>query len=416
MKKAQKQRMSNFELLRIIAMMGIIIYHLVSHHMNFDRFALIDAEVGPRFGNLEAIQLFYSFGQISNTLFILITGYFLVDKLEINVLKPSLKLLNRSYMSAIILLGIAYLFNRYQMPITSYSDIDMSMKGWWFIGYYLFIIVFARVFLNHFLLKLNKKEYLTFIVVAIVLLNFIEFLTIMKNLKIDHMVFGIVVYAIGGFIRRYQPFEKIRIFSVILLIVGIMLIEIVQYKVDLTRIIRGVTPFAEHQNAFTDTPFTDVLWSPNVVILLCSLAIFELFRRLPLGSNRLINWLSKPVFTVYLFHESWFFRDLKFQGLPLPNRLGILKAPSTLVVQHKEQLSQIEELTNPERWLKLPDFLNISQVIQERGMGIGIAYLLGLTLSIFLLGVLFDLVIRLVNRLIRILFYRDFEHLKQSVL
>lgn len=86
--KGVTQRESNFELLRIVAMLGIIMYHLVLHYIDYSRFALVNLDKGSNYYHLETIQIIYTFGQIGNTLFILITGYFLIKKSTVNVVKP----------------------------------------------------------------------------------------------------------------------------------------------------------------------------------------------------------------------------------------------------------------------------------------------------------------------------------------
>lgn len=50
----------------------------------------------------------------------------------------------------------------------------MFLKGWWFIGYYVFIIIYADFSLNNLLSLLDKKKHLTFIVVLLLLVSFAE--------------------------------------------------------------------------------------------------------------------------------------------------------------------------------------------------------------------------------------------------
>lgn len=412
----KKARLSNFELLRIVAMLGIVIYHLVLHHIDYNRFALDLPEVGPQFGHLEVIQVFYSLGQIGNTLFILITGYFLIEKPVVNLQRPGIKLLNRSYMAALILLGIAYLGSRYQLPFSSESNPNMALTGWWFVGYYLFVIILAKFVLNDFLQKLSKRDYLTFIFVLVLLLSFFEVFKVLQNLKIENLVIGIVVYAIGGFIKLYNPFQGLRLLTIFLVIASFILIQVIEFKVNysvLLRIFHSNPPRVSH---FSETPFVNVLWSLSVIYLIVSLAIFELFRRLPLRNCWVINQLSSATFTVYLFHESFFFRQLYLKGLPLPNQVGLLSQASTKVVKKGEPGGEFQKLVDPDNWLPLSDFLNISQVFQERGTLVGVSYILILALVIFVIGVILDVIIRLVNRGIQCLFYRDFEQLKKQIL
>jgi hypothetical protein len=412
--KRAKYRKSNFELLRILAMLGIIVYHLVLHHLDYNRFALIDETLGSNFYHLEIIQLFYTLGQIGNTLFILITGYFLIERKEhINVVKSGTKLLNRSYFLAIILLGISYLLARLRLPFSSNSDIHMALNGWWFVGYYLFIIIFAKYVLNRFLNGLDKKAYLNFILSLTILLSFMEVFNVLTNLKIQNFVIGILIYSIGGFLRLYSPFKKVKLRIFLLFILGFTLIQVVQYKVNLQTNLRQF--YNAPEGLFVSSPFTNILWSPSILFTMCSVCIFEVFNRIKIGSIRWINTLSAATFTVYLFHESSFFRKLHFQGLPLPNRLGVLKTVSTKILAEGPDKGTAVPLNNPEMWIDLKDFLNISQVLHERGLKTGVLYIILLTVGIFFLGIVCEFVIQLLNKIFKSIFVSDFMKIKRNL-
>lgn len=312
----KKKRESNFELLRIVAMLGIIAYHLVMHHMDYNRFALVNPEVGSNFYHLETIQIIYTFGQIGNTLFILITGYFLIGKKNINVVKPGIKLLNRSYLLAIILLGLSFVFDRFNMPVSSNSNIHMALNGWWFIGYYIFIIVFAKYVLNDFLAGLTKRNYLNFLLVVTLLLSFTEFFNILTNLKVQNFAIGILVYSIGGFIRLYDPLKDVKATTLIICILAFFFIQVIQYKVNLNISMRDF--YKDPSMQFARSPFTNVLRSPSIIFTLCSVSIFELVSRLKLGNNKLINTISATTFTVYLLHESSFLEGSNLKEFRYP--------------------------------------------------------------------------------------------------
>ncbi|MGG5343658.1 acyltransferase family protein [Enterococcus sp. AZ192] len=411
--KGVTQRESNFELLRIVAMLGIIMYHLVLHYIDYSRFALVNLDKGSNYYHLETIQIIYTFGQIGNTLFILITGYFLIKKSTVNVVKPGGKLLNRSYLLSIVLLCVAYLLGRFHMPVSTSANMHMPLNGWWFIGYYIFIIVFAKFFLNEYLNKLDKQGYLNFIVIMLVLLSFSEIFNILTNLKIQNFAIGISVYAIGGFIRLYNPLKNVKTLTLLLFIIIFMLIQVIQYKLNLNVNIRQ---FYQNGNSmYVNSPFNNVLRSPSILFLICSVSIFELFRRIKIGNIRVINTLSAATFTVYLFHESHFFKSLQFKGNPLPNRLRLLRTVSTKVIAEDPTKEIIVPLDDPESWQSLKDFLNISQVFQERGVKIGLMYMILLTITIFIVGVFFEFLLQMINRGFRLIFSKDLNALKRSL-
>lgn len=60
------------------------------------------------------------------------------------------------------------------------------------------------------------------------------------------------------------------------------------------------------------TFFQNIPIFPNhsIVILISSICLFEVFRRIHLPSSRLITFLGKSTFMVYLMHDNYFFYKL----------------------------------------------------------------------------------------------------------
>lgn len=107
-----KTRNSNIELLRSIAMLMIVLYHIVCHCVNVQ---LTDKSSMERLGNglfnqpvfykkLLLLDTFDTFGIIGNVIFILISGYFMVQKgRNIDIIKIAKKLLCQLGFASIIL-------------------------------------------------------------------------------------------------------------------------------------------------------------------------------------------------------------------------------------------------------------------------------------------------------------------------
>lgn len=74
----QKQRQSGIELLRLVAMFGIVLSHWGGHGswvVNNDNTFIV---------NKVFLQLTQYFGEIGNCVFVLITGYFCANNIEVN--------------------------------------------------------------------------------------------------------------------------------------------------------------------------------------------------------------------------------------------------------------------------------------------------------------------------------------------
>ena len=99
-----KHRQSNFELLRVLAIFLIILFHIQLHGpqpllvADNEFFAL--PKVYPR---LLCFEVGISFGVIGNGLFIMISGYFMSENMQIDTGKISKKLLLQLGFATIIL-------------------------------------------------------------------------------------------------------------------------------------------------------------------------------------------------------------------------------------------------------------------------------------------------------------------------
>ena len=148
MEKEEKSRERQFELLRILAMVFIIIHHYAIHG------GILEAEV--RTANKYIAVLIYSFGQVAVNVFILITGYFLIDsKFKI---KKLLKLIFQVLFYTISILIIYIIFKGIPDWYILKTCIFPIISGtYWYITAYVFLYCLSP-FLNILIRNLNQKN------------------------------------------------------------------------------------------------------------------------------------------------------------------------------------------------------------------------------------------------------------------
>lgn len=166
------KRNSNMELLRITAMLMIICYHIFYHCINVQ---LTDIDwisksgsnffCYPRFSyKLCILAIISPMGQIGNAIFLIISGYFMVHKEYIDLLKISKKLIFQLAFAALIL-GLVSIYSYYCVTGISLKLLQFNSFNYiaWYIGYYFSIMVIAKLFLNKYLQNLNQKNFWLFI-------------------------------------------------------------------------------------------------------------------------------------------------------------------------------------------------------------------------------------------------------------
>ncbi len=319
----KKTRSSNIELLRIVAMLMIISYHIILHCVNVQLVNLTSIEKlqngwfnNPMFyKEMLVLALFMPFGLVGNAIFILISGYFLSDR-DIDMLKISKKLLSQLFFAAITLVLSSSIFISYvsedelTQNLFSYIKIQYFNKMSWFVGYYFIIMLVAFSFLNRFLASLDRKKYLGFLftILAISQLSWSGALLddLAKGLRT--VVIGIFLYALGGYIKRYNPFEKFRGYVLVLTIIGTNCLIGISYH---NTAIGKIQAYNYNLNVpgTIEVPFTQSIPkfdNYSIVVVIIGVCIFELFRRLRLPELKVLNLIAQSTFMIYLLHDNGF--------------------------------------------------------------------------------------------------------------
>nr|MCR5580600.1 acyltransferase family protein [Pseudobutyrivibrio sp.] len=309
------QRSSNIELLRIIAMFMIIIYHIIIHCVNVQlvNVSSIEALENGWFNNpLYYRQLLYlslcmPLGLVGNSIFIMISGYFLVDK-DVDILKVSKKLLSQLLFAAVALVLISAAFIHNNEDITSvqylfsYIKIQYFNKMSWFVGYYFIIMLVAYMFLNKFLAKLDYKKYLSFLLAILAVSQLSWSGSLLDDLAsgLRTVMVGVFFYAFGGFIKKYNPFARVRGYVFFLIIALTNLIIGISYHNNvLGKIESYYFNLAEAEldpAAMTDMDFIQSIpkfQNYSIVVVILGICLFEIFRRIKLPTIKPINFIAQ---------------------------------------------------------------------------------------------------------------------------
>ena len=250
-------------------------------------------------------------GKIGNVVFILISGYFMVEKgKDIDVGKTARKLLFQQGFAAVLLTVVSALcFACFPGVFIEMIDINGFNKLSWFVGYYFVVILCAYLFLNRWLAKLSQKQYQTFLWVMFALTQLQWSAQLIENLAGGLLVAGtgIFLYAMGGYIRRYEPFKELKM-RWILLGGGTIyaLVFLSEYSITqnaIQKYLRDGSAGVYHQS---------ILWFGDYYFVPIALGIllFEIFKRLRIPNCKAIEYLGQATFMTYLLHDNEFFYSL----------------------------------------------------------------------------------------------------------
>ena len=292
-----KIRNSNFELLRILSMFMIIAHHYSVH----GGFPFVR---GIYLNNL-FLDFLYLGGQIGVVLFVLITGYHMIHsqfyiskilKLELQVLfyNVSITLLFTFFMTPSIgMLSIGDLWKAF-FPTIFYS--------YWFSSTYL-VLYLLTPYINKLLLSLQKKEYIQFLVIGLLLFILIPTFS-GYDLGVGRAFLFVYFYAVGAYLKLYPVTIKLKtsILASILCYLSLFFTTILfEY-------------FLSHQMNVANYLY-HFASTNSLFVLLCSITIFEVFHQLPLKNHKWINLVASTTFGIYLIHDNMYVRSFLWLDL-----------------------------------------------------------------------------------------------------
>lgn len=291
-------RNSAIELLRIIAMFIIIIHHFGVHGI----LHVLDNGISKEIilNNMFAWQLHFTQivawgGTLGNAIFILITGYFMINKI-VRTKKIILLVFNMLFYSWLILICVYIV-----MPelLTSAKIIKLILPILfgenWFVTCYIQFFCFVP-YLNKFLTALDKKKYLAFLLSIFLFFSLLPAVKIITYFNSAGVVFFALIYSIGGYLRLYfkdninnkyhKTYCKICAFFLLVLVTSIIFFEMIGVYLNEDFFIRNAWHFV------------------NTLSIPLAVAIFLAFATTKPFFNKYVNIVACTMLGVYLIHDN----------------------------------------------------------------------------------------------------------------
>lgn len=280
-------RQSNFELLRIVCMLMIVTDHF-SVHGGFD-FATNTVTIPELWA-----QFIRQGGQVGVDIFVLITGYFLINATNIKISKVfKLWFQVLFYSAGVYILFTALGLIQFKPEAFFKSLLPITYKTWWFASTY-FVLYLTTPFLNKFLKSLDKPTYQKCLVLFLVLWCFIPTI-IGEEFESNSLLWFMYVYSVSAYVRLWhnstgkscKPYFLTAALFAFLTCLSVLVFDVLGTKIPF------FAKYALH--------FYGMQRLPICIIALC---MFLGFKNLDIPYNKGINLISSATFGVYLIHVS----------------------------------------------------------------------------------------------------------------
>lgn len=285
----EKQRQSNFELLRIILMVAIPIYHLM----------LYGGMNNLPYNQLTIPSLLLCSGSaiVADYAFMALSTYFLLSSNNKPILSRFLKLA----MQVLLI----YMLKMFVLRIVLHIDGTNALfeaflvKGsWWFIYVYL-IILLIYPFLNKIIFSYQPS---TVLKICVILGLFFVFNGITYNANIlNDLLCFVFTYFVIGYLKR-TDFQ--RYFGIKIKKSTMICIYVVGFIITFLLCLYIKWPANGMDNEVSNEIVRRLVGKYSFIQFIMGIAIFLLFRMITIKTSKLINDLAKNTFYVFLLHET----------------------------------------------------------------------------------------------------------------
>ena len=275
------KRNQGIDLLRIIFMMMICMYHVLNHG-GILTYTTSDI-------NYYTIWFLESLSKCAVDGYALISGYFASDS------KPNYKRIINLWLTALfysagitILIKLINTFTGLLQPISSTellrSFMPVCFGNWYFQAY--FVIFFITPFINRSLDSLDEKTSKKTLIIFFIIFSVLSLIQDNHFAKGYSAFWLLILYIIGALIKKTNLFDSIK--SSVLFICYLLCSVFI---------------------VLLDTIFNTEIWRTNTspLILLSAIFLLIIFSRININS-KLVKTIAPLTFGIYLFHDNDYFR------------------------------------------------------------------------------------------------------------
>lgn len=285
----EKKRLVQYELLRVIAMFGVLMNHVFNYGLHiYDNFTL-DVSSFCGFTLWSILELMKLVVLPSVNCYILITGYFMVNNNQWR-LKGIWNVWSITwfYAVSIYLISVAIGLRSYQWEEMLNHATPVLSNSYWFVTSYLVLMLLAPL-LSWGLQRLSRRQYLLVLILGF----FVCFQFILGQFLMDDQQILLFVYLfmIGGYIRRFHADSRYRPLYITIIYV---LILMMMYCITIAK-----------NSYFNGHDFHIYAMAYHGLVLPLSVAAFLFFKQLNIQNRKIqkATYAIAPLcFAVYIIH------------------------------------------------------------------------------------------------------------------
>lgn len=317
MYKNASKRSVNFEILRILAMYFVVVYHFFSHGLHCFDGEKIYFVLHDTLGCINFIgsELIYNIVQIAVNLYVMITGYFLIENTTFKLEKIIKIWMQMFFYSSIIGFVLFISTNLINTDDLLKCFLPFKTDAYWFVTQYIALIALSP-FITYMTKGIVKQQYMLLLCVMCLLtleLYKFPFAYNFGNTFGNSLLFFITLFLTGGYIKKFGSFScfrlsEIQLFTITYIITIVWAIakstalgnkvSIVGFPYHSMTYIEAITFF----QMFAKIKFKSKLWKYIASVAPYTFGVYLI------SDNRYVRmWIWDDIISVYQYVSSVFF-------------------------------------------------------------------------------------------------------------
>lgn len=306
MMEPKKERLSNFELLRLFSMFLIVMWHTTLH----------SGVYGASHGMLKFIlDIVMCFCIVHVNSLVMLTGYFQCNKKNGNY-KKIWKVIGTSWFYKVAILILVTTLGLFTVKsVRIFQELmPLDYNNYWFINNYIVLFLISP-YLNRIINYCTQGELKKFVIILLVTLSIIPTLTNQAVMQNDGfgIIHFILIYFIGAYIRKYpirlsyhfknltnKRYQSLLVVSFFVL--GFLNIMLYNFGTVLDKY---NIPMMKYIGSIVGGNFLGY-YAP--IPILMTVVYFLFFETLTI-KNKWINRAAATTFGIYLIHDSYYTRN-----------------------------------------------------------------------------------------------------------
>lgn len=295
-------RKSNIELLRIFSMILIVAHHYVNHGGSYWC-------AGTKMNMFISTVLMIG-GTLGVNLFVMITGYFMINKSFkwIRIIRLEAAVLFYS----ILFYGIAcFVWHTETISFLSLRNIllpTLTNLGtqYWFLPCY-FALLFVAPFLNILIQNISREQYKRLLLIFLLLGSIVPTFLQTTPLYDGNIMVFIIMYLLGAYVSKYSVTIKTERNYLVGLLAGTGYILLACFTFLFKQFPQKLAEFGLN---------SDALWARHSFFIIClAVILFVFFKQMKIQDNKIINTISATTIGIYLIHDNVYVRGYLWSNI-----------------------------------------------------------------------------------------------------